>query len=58
MPFCSVYLLETGERGPLLWLNCGTSADVQAEAAQFDGVSHGWDTPNPQMRKVKLLFPA
>jgi hypothetical protein len=41
-----------------LCLNCRTSADVQAEGAQIDCVSHGWHAPNPQMRKVHLMLQA
>lgn len=44
--------------GSALCLNCRTSADIQSQGAQVDRVSHGRHAPNPQMRKVHLIFQA
>ena len=49
---------EIKANGPVLCLDCRTSADVQAEGAQIDRISHCWHPPNPQMRKVHLMFQA
>ena len=45
-------------RDPVLYLNRRTSADIQSQGAQIDRVSHRRHAPNPQVRKVHLIFQA